>query len=138
MEPDAGGGRHAHEQVAVKVNAFVDRDVAPLIEALNAVDGVVTLDSCQGAAVGDGLQSVVYFHLGPDGGEDWHALAELVGQIAARLRALDLCCGFAARLEWLGSNDRPRAQLIVQPEHVADVAAGLRDWSEGLSPRTTP
>ena len=38
-----------HEQVLVKVNAEVDRGVAPLILALARWPGVCTVDSCEGA-----------------------------------------------------------------------------------------
>jgi hypothetical protein len=37
-----------HRQVAVKVNAWADEGVAPLVEALSEFPGVLTLDSCQG------------------------------------------------------------------------------------------
>lgn len=114
-----------HEQVPVKVNAFVDKGIAPVVEALNAIAGVVTLDSCQQTSVADGGQAVVYFTYGRDD-KDWRDLAALVDRIAARLRSTGAGCGFAARLEWWGSNDQPRAQLVIQPEHVADVALCLR------------
>jgi hypothetical protein len=39
-----------HRQVAVKVTALVDEGVAELVEALNRIDGVRTLESCQGHA----------------------------------------------------------------------------------------
>lgn len=42
------GARHPHRTVPVKVNAWVDAGVASLVEALNALPDVVTLDSCEG------------------------------------------------------------------------------------------
>jgi hypothetical protein len=36
-----------HEQVWVKVNAQVDRDVAELVEALSEIPELMTLESCQ-------------------------------------------------------------------------------------------
>ena len=37
----------AHREVPVQVTAWVDEGIADLVMALNAVPGVMTLDSCQ-------------------------------------------------------------------------------------------
>ena len=37
-----------HHEVPVKVTAWVDEGIAPLVLALNELPGVQTLDSCQG------------------------------------------------------------------------------------------
>lgn len=37
-----------HAERQVKVNALVDEGIAPLVEALSAIDGLVTIESCQG------------------------------------------------------------------------------------------
>lgn len=100
------------------MNALVDESIAPLVEALNSIDGVVTFDSCQQGVEGE---AYIYFTYG----DDWRELGDLLDKISAKLRNLNLCCGFSVSLEWLGSNDQPRALLSVQPEHVADVAAQL-------------
>lgn len=36
-----------HKQVCVKVNAFVDEKIAPLVEALSRIPGVITEYSCE-------------------------------------------------------------------------------------------
>jgi len=112
--------RRAHKEILVKVNAFVDEGVAPLVLALNSIDGVVSLDSCEHDAISG--EASVYFQYGAT----WQDLANLVEALSRALRGLNLCCGFSVSLEWLGSNDRPRAHLSVKPEHVADVAAAIR------------
>jgi hypothetical protein len=62
-----------HEQVWVKVNAPVDAGVAEIVSVLNSVDGLETLQSCQGDA---GHQhGYVYFACG-----DWRKMCELVFQ----------------------------------------------------------
>jgi hypothetical protein len=48
----------AHHEVPVKVTAWVDEDVADLVLALNAMPGVLTLDSCQEDP--DGLARVTF------------------------------------------------------------------------------
>ncbi len=60
-----------HPQVWVKVNAQVDRGIAPLIEALSAYPGVRTLESCEG----NGDTAWVAFDFGEG---DWKPLAKLV------------------------------------------------------------
>jgi hypothetical protein len=63
----------AHEQVWIKVNAPVDAGVAEVVSILNSVEGLETLQSCQGdAGEKDGY---VYFSC-----RDWHAMCELVFQ----------------------------------------------------------
>ncbi len=37
-----------HKEVAVKVNALVDEGIAELVAALSEIDGLATLESCQG------------------------------------------------------------------------------------------
>jgi hypothetical protein len=46
-----------HRPVNIKVNAPVDEGIAPLVLALNSIEGVMTIDSCQGY---DG-KAYVYF-----------------------------------------------------------------------------
>jgi hypothetical protein len=53
-----------HQEISVKVNAWVDEGVADLVTALSEFDArLVTLESCQG---GNGGDAFVYFRLG-----DW-------------------------------------------------------------------
>ena len=37
-----------HREIMVKVNAPVDEGIAPLVAALSSIDGLVTMESCQG------------------------------------------------------------------------------------------
>lgn len=52
--------KNNHEQVWVKVNAQVDKNIANIVTALNMVNGLLTLDSCEG----DEKWSYVYFKYG--------------------------------------------------------------------------
>ena len=40
--------RSSHREIPVKVTAWVDEGVAPLVRALNDFDRVMTVDSCEG------------------------------------------------------------------------------------------
>src|ERR1700733_8971881 len=52
----------AHEQVWVKVNAPVDAGIAEVVSLLNKIDGLETLQSCQGFP--DEAPAYVYFRCG--------------------------------------------------------------------------
>ena len=62
-----------HEQVWIKVNVPVDAGVAEIVSLLNSVDGLETLQSCQGDP--QKKDGYVYFACG-----DWQRLCELVFQ----------------------------------------------------------
>jgi hypothetical protein len=61
-----------HHQVWAKVNAQVDKGIAPLIEALSAFPGVRTIESCEGK----GDSAWVCFDCGEE--EGWKKVAEFV------------------------------------------------------------
>jgi hypothetical protein len=50
-----------HREVPVKVNAWVDEGIADLVSALSEIDGLVTLESCQGDS---GCSAFVIFQYG--------------------------------------------------------------------------
>jgi len=54
-----------HHEVPVKVNAWVDEGIADLVAALSELEGLITLESCQGD-VGR-HDAFVIFRYG-----DWH------------------------------------------------------------------
>ena len=41
-----------HKQVIAKVNAKCDEGIAPLVSALNGINGIITLDSCESGILG--------------------------------------------------------------------------------------
>jgi len=103
-----------HEQVNIKVNARCDKDIASLVEVLNEIEGCITLDSCQEGVLGEAYVFFTY-------GNTWQELALLLQAMSSELSKISLDCGYLLRLEWLGSNERPRAQIVLPPEHVATV-----------------
>jgi len=107
-----------HKQTIIKVNTQVDEGIARLVEILNGISGVITLDSCQRGAAGD---AYVFFTFGTD----WKDLAELLQSISSALADIQLPCGFILTMEWWGSNKKPRAHLSCRPEHVAVLADGI-------------
>lgn len=72
-----------HKQVGVKVNTKVDEKMADLIVALNSVEGLETISSCQGQP--GVFNAYVYFCFG-----DWETISKFAFQeIAPALQNID-------------------------------------------------
>jgi hypothetical protein len=104
-----------HKQVIIKVNAECDEGIVPIVLALNQIEGVITLDSCQ---CGIYKEAYVFFTYG----ETWQKTGCLANELASCLRENGICCECIIMLEWVGSNDRPRAKLVCNSRHVDGVA----------------
>jgi hypothetical protein len=109
-----------HEQVLVKVNAPVDRGVAPLVEALNRFPGVVSVESCEG----DGeREAYVSFHYG----DDWKQLADFVGRLSASLGKDESAADrwFTLSVEWYAGGTDPLGYLRVPRPHITAIAEAI-------------
>lgn len=108
-----------HPQTWIKVNAPVDAGVAEIVAALNSVDGLETLQSCQGdPGEKDGY---VYFSCG-----DWKRLSQIVFEkIGPGLkRKLD---EDATLIVEATSADAPMAKLSFRAEATDMVVSALKD-----------
>ena len=107
-----------HDQTWVKVNAPVDTKIADLVSALNSVDGLETLQSCQGGPdVGLGY---IYFSLG-----EWQNLCRFVfDQFAPHLRDH---LGEDVKLEIIAAESSPIAKLSFSAEAVPLVTSALKE-----------
>ena len=119
-----------HEQVFVKVNAQCDKGIASLVKALNEIEGVITLDSCQKGLLELG-QAFVFFSYG----NSWQDLAQLLQAISSAMAEQKLDFGYTLRIEWFGSNECPRCQIVVAPDNVDTLAANIRALSQQISAR---
>jgi hypothetical protein len=109
----------AHEQVWIKVNVPVDAGVAEVVSILNTVDGLETLQSCQGdAGRKDGY---VYFACG-----DWRQMCELVFQkIGPTLKSkVDEDAKLTVEAT---SADSPMAKLSFKAEATGIVVSALKE-----------
>src|ERR1700719_3777134 len=107
----------SHEQVWVKVNAPVDAGVAEVIAVLNSVEGLETLQSCQGDP-GE-RNGYVYFTCG-----DWREMCECVFQrIGPTLRnRVDEDAKLTVEAT---SSDSPMAKLSFKAEATDIVVSAL-------------
>lgn len=110
-----------HEQVCIKVNACVDKAIAPLIEALSSIEGVVTMESCQEWFP---KEACVLFYYGFNL-TDWEALGRLCFGLAEKIRKYSPDSGCIVSLEWQGNNDQPWGRLVVRPEYIGEVTDAL-------------
>ncbi|MGC2423320.1 MAG: hypothetical protein WA666_03085 [Nitrospirota bacterium] len=103
------------KQACVKVKAWVDERVAPLVEALSKINGLMTFESCEEWTPNE---AVVLFTFGASTKKE--KLVSFCGKLSEILRDLD--CGVVISLEWRGSNDQPWGRLAVTPDHITDIA----------------
>jgi hypothetical protein len=83
-----------HSTINVKVNAPVDKNIAPLVMALNRFDGLLTLDSCEG---GKGKPAYVYFKYGATPKDLTVFCYILAEKLSERIKGVN---GYSLRVEW--------------------------------------
>jgi len=106
-----------HSQSWVKVNAPVDAKIAEMVSLLNTVDGLETLQSCEGDP-GE-RQGYVYFSL-----DGWQNLCHFVfDRMAPRLNPY---LGEDVRLEVIAA-ERPIAKMSFSAEAVQQVTSALKE-----------
>ena len=105
-----------HREIPVKVTAWVDEGVAPLVVALNELPDVMTLDSCQGDKDRD---AHVFFCCRGDGCE----AATFVAELGAILAAHGDAANYLLSAEWRPGNDEPIFRLACPAAHVNELAS---------------
>ena len=118
-----------HTEIPIKVNAWVDQGIAPLVNALNLSDEIITLDSCEGA---DNTRAHVYFscYRGAD------ALLDVVRELAKGLSdRLDGDDGYCFRIEWAAGSREPIAALLVSRNHITTVAQAVEAALPSVAPK---
>jgi hypothetical protein len=108
-----------HEQIWVKVNAPVDSGVAEIVSALNCVEGLETLQSCQGDA--GGKNGYVYFTCG-----DWRDICNFVFQKIGPILKSRVDDDATLIVE-ATSADTPMAKLSFRAEAAGVVASALKE-----------
>jgi hypothetical protein len=106
-----------HAQTWIKANAKVDTEIAEIVKLLNAVEGLQTLQSCQGDEDQGGY---VYFSLG-----EWENLCRFVfDRMAPRFRGH---LWEDVKLEIIAAEEQPVAKISFSAEAIPQVAAALKD-----------
>lgn len=108
-----------HHEVPIKVTAWVDEGIAPLVQALNELPNVMTLDSCQGDP--GQRPASVFFHVRSHNG----AFAE---RLAAALVPFADRCDYTLTVEWRAGADGPTLRLVCPADHAYALAEAVRAW----------
>ena len=105
-----------HTETRIKVNAWVDSGIAPLVVALNEFDQVETVDSCEGYDD----QPYVYFRC-RNAKETCDFVYWLWGSLGTHL---DSSSDYRLSLEWMGTEE-PMARIITTRTYLDCLLTGL-------------
>jgi hypothetical protein len=113
-----------HKEAPLKVNAYVDEGVLPLVAALNEFPNIITLSSCEG----DGQQKAfVAFAVA---NADWKETGDFLAYLSSKLREVPGLCdesAFSLSLDWYAGGDTPSAYIRVPRHCVERLAHAIRD-----------
>ncbi len=108
----------AHTQTWVKVNAQVDVNLSEIVSLLNSVNGLETLQSCQGEAGQE--KAYVYFSFG-----EWQNLCRFVFEkMAPSMRPY---LGEDIGIEVIAADDCPFAKMSFSAEAIPQVTSALKE-----------
>ena len=110
-----------HIEIPIKVNAYVDEGIAPLVEALNGFLGVVTLDSCEGSGDSHGY---VHFAIRGDSTGTFSFVQHLSDALG---RQLPSSSEYSVYIEWGDEAERPIGRIIVKQGCVEMLAKALKE-----------
>jgi hypothetical protein len=113
-----------HREIPVKVTAWIDEGVAPLVLALNELEDVMTLDSCQG----DDEQGAHVFFCYRGGGRK---AALFAADLAAALAPHEQAADYALEAEWRPGAEEPVFRLVCPAANIDNLARVL---SEAFAP----
>lgn len=106
-----------HEQRFVKVNAEVDAGIAAVVSTLNEVEGLQTVESCEGES--GGKSAYVYFWFG-----DWEKISRFIFSVVAP-RLCGLKGDYRVAVE-VFDGSRPTGKIEFNAEATGSVASALR------------
>jgi len=107
----------AHRQTFVKVNAEVDAGIAVVVSTLNELDGLQTIESCEGER--GKKPAYIYFWFG-----DWENISKLMFcEVAASLSGID--SDFRISVE-VFNGSRPTGKIEFSAEAAGIVASALK------------
>lgn len=110
----------------IKINALVDKDIVPLVQALNSFDCVLTVDSCQGD---NNNAAYVYFVYAGEHENEVRFFYWLANELRKKTK-----CDYEFTISWLSENKNAMAKLLTQPQHINSLSMVI----EGLYLMATP
>jgi hypothetical protein len=114
-----------HKEVMIKVNAAVDEGIALLVAALSSVDGLITMESCQGEPFQ--RNAFVVFRLG-----SWRKCGEFLFDRLLPKLSDDLRSEISLRIEAYDT-EYARGWITLPQELVAPLGECIRDLTSTVS-----
>jgi len=108
-----------HIEVPVKVNAWVDKGVMPLVSALNEFKEVWTTDSCEGK----GDFAYVHFAYCGSAQEFFKFVQKLSTKLGSKIVSDN---EYRFTLEWVAGSERPLGTLVAHRGIVASLSNAIR------------
>jgi hypothetical protein len=115
-----------HKQVCVKVNAYVDEKIAPVIEAMAELDSVVTFQSCEDS---NNMARIWFFY--KEEYDNWRGLGEICETLSKALVAFEYA---TISVEWnSGSATHPRGYFEFETDTADEIAKAIKKLLENKS-----
>ncbi len=115
-----------HRQVPIKVNAWVDEGIFPLVEALNSYSEIMTVSSCQGEDKKEFAH--VYFHFCGDEGNTYGFIQKLSKLLGASVPGDN---EYSISIQWMCGGEKPLIIFKMQPEVIEPLASAIKGrWGE--------
>ena len=112
--------RVMHATTPVKVNAWVDKRIAPLVEALSKRDEIITVASCE-----HGRDGLAYVHF--IAGQDDERLVKFVRSVSKAVKDQNnLSDNCRVQIEWVAGADHPMATILVDPNQIDSLACAVK------------
>ena len=121
-----------HEQICIKTNAWVDKKIAPIIEALALIDGLESFESCQDWFPDVGFAQILFYYGYGDVRKNWKMLGLICSKIAEAFRKHNVRYIFTG-LHWWSDRDIPDGYIIVRPEDTDNVVKAIRELAVTVS-----
>lgn len=117
---------NGHEQVCIKVNAWVDKKIAPIIEALALIDGLESFESCQDWFPNVGFAHILFVYGYGDMKNNWKILGFICSKIAEAFRKHNIGYIYTG-FYWWSDNDMPYGYIMVKLEDTDNIVNAIRE-----------
>jgi hypothetical protein len=123
-----------HEQICIKTNAWVDKKIAPIIEALALIDGLESVESCQDWFPDLGFGHILFHYGYGDMTRQWKPLGFICSKIAEAFRKHNVSYIYTG-FHWWSDNDMPLGYIIVKPkpEDITNIVQALQELAVTIS-----
>jgi hypothetical protein len=121
-----------HEQVCIKTNAWVDKKIAPIIEALALIDGLESFESCEDWFPDVGFSQILFWYGYGDVKKNWKILGFICSKLAQVFRENNVNYIYTG-LHWWSDNDIPHGYIIVKPKDVDGIVKAIKNLASTIS-----